>query len=155
MFNKMYYICSNIWNSYTWGLLGYNISSTGLSSINTKLSIPILISFTISMIFWCLGSQFALNDIKSSYFSILFGGSKPSWALLKSFLEHTANVIPRCFNSLAYFWKDVKVSVIAVSVPIRIPSKPSSSMTPPQQVLSKSKTKHFFVLPTNQVVNPI
>ena len=81
--------------------------STGLSSINTKLSTPIFIDFAISKILWFFGFQLALNEVKSSNFKILSGWLKPSLAFSKSFLEQTARVTPLFFNSLTYFWNAV------------------------------------------------
>ena len=124
-----------------------NSLSTGLSSINTKESSPILISLALSKILFDFRFQFAFIVKKSSLCKTMLGCFNPSKAFSKSFFELIVNTIPISFISFIYFWKSSYASPIAVSLPIFIPFTPSSPITPPQRVLSKSRAIAFLFLP--------
>jgi hypothetical protein len=64
-----------------------------------------------------------------------------SRAILGSFLEHTASMTPRSAKALMLLWKSWYASPSG-PLPSRIPVRPSSPMTPPQRVLSRSRTRH-------------
>ena len=87
------------------------------------------------------GFQSATKAAKSSSFSTMSGCSRNGRrATSGSFFELTASTIPRCDSSLIATWKSTKASPSG-PLPSVIPSTPSSPITPPQSVLSRSSTR--------------
>ena len=88
---------------------------------------------------------------KSSGLRIELGWLRPDSAVCFSFLVQPAINTPLETRSLIVNWKSRNALPRELSGPNSIPLTPTSPMTPPQSVLSKSRTKHFFDSPRIEV----
>jgi len=121
--------------------------SKGLSSTKTIESNPIFNISWIYLMLLTLLSQFATKTAISSIFKTISGWCKNgSFAFISSFLLQTAMIIPLSFNSFAHNWI-AEYILPNPKFPILIFSIPSSPIIPPQIVLSKSRIRHFLILP--------
>ena len=95
-----------------------------------------------------LSVQLAVKAAKSSRPSAISGWSrKAASAIAVSFFEQTARSTPRARRAFAWRWRARCASPAPEPSPITMPSSPSSPMTPPQRVLSRSSTRHLRLLP--------
>ncbi len=94
-----------------------------------------------------LSDQEHSKAAKSDRASTVCGWAKPSAAIAGSFLLQTASTMPRPASALACAWNAANASPAGVSGPSLMPSTPSSPITPPHSVLSRSSASSFFCRP--------
>ena len=122
--------------------------SKGLSSRKTIESKPMFRILWIVRILSTFVSQLAIKTAMSSSLSTISGCfSKGSLAVSSLFFETTQVMTPLCLSFLIHIWNSVKAFPIPNPCPSWIPSIPSSPITPPQMVLSRSIIKHFLNCP--------
>ena len=126
--------------------------SAGLSSMKTRLSGSRFRDSAISRKFLSLGSQLARISMKSSGARVLSGCFSPARAFSSSFFESMFSTTPSCFCAFRYCWNSVNTCPWEVSCPMRICSGPSSPMTPPHSVLSRSSTSPFLFFPNRDLI---
>ena len=81
---------------------------------------------------------------KSARRRTLCGLAKPVAAISGPFLEQNASTTPRSSSAFTWVCHSANVSPVVEPGPMAMPSAPSSPITPPHSVLSRSSTSTFL-----------